>query len=128
MITEYREVVLVGGQLWNLGKWDTQERQEEVVNRPFPGPLEAPDGWDYQITYRTVETNPLPEGAVTTFEEVFFDREGSLRLVSQAGELELETLRVSRTVELRDLMDAVNLGIATDAERARAIELRALLK
>lgn len=127
-MTSTEKVITINGRLENLGAWDYKPYQHEIINRPFPGPLEAPEDWDYQITYEERYANPLPEGAVEEELEVFFDRDGTLRRVDQAAEFELATRLAEASVELNDLMIDITLGLATAEQIERAKTLRALLK
>lgn len=127
MIT-IEKVITVNGRLVNLGEWDYKPYQHEIVNNPFPGPMEAPHDWDYKITYEERYANPLPEGAIEEELEVFFDRDGTLRRVDQAAEFELATRLAEASVELNDLMIDITLGLATAEQIDRARVLRAALK
>lgn len=128
MTTTVEKVITVDGRLENLGTWDFQPYEVEVINNPFPGPLKAPEGWDYKITYRTEYANPLPAGAIEEDLEVFYDRQGSLRRVDQAAELELETKVRAAKVELKELILDIQLGLASPEEIERAKTLRVFLK
>jgi hypothetical protein len=127
MIT-LEKVVTLDGDLINIGAWDFKPYKVEVINNPFPGPMEAPDDWDFHISYREEIGNPLPEGAIEAELEVFFDRAGSARLVDQAADLELVSRVNSATVELSSLMTDALLGLASPDELDRAKALRLFLK
>lgn len=127
MIT-LEKVVTLDGNLINIGAWDFKPYNVEVINNPFPGPMEAPDDWDFQITYREEIGNPLPEGAIEEELEVFFDRAGSARLVDQAADLELVSRVNAAAAELGSLMMDALLGLASPDELERAKSLRMFLK
>lgn len=127
MIT-VEKVVIVDGRLENIGDWDFMPYEVEIIGNPFPGPMDAPPGWDFQISYERRFANPLPEGAIIDEREVFFDRAGSARLVDQAAELEHISRVQAAAKEFDELWKDVSLGLATPEETARAAELRTFLK
>lgn len=123
------KVIMVGGEIENNGwDWDYQEFDVAVINNPFPGPMTAPEDWDFQVTYEKQIGNPLPEGATFEDIEVFIDGDGRMRPASKAAEIDLAAQIIAAKAELSDLALAVNLGEATDAEKARASELRQFIK
>lgn len=122
------KVITLDGELINLGEWDYMPYSDEVIGNPFPGPMSAPADWDFQITYIPRVGNPLPEGAIEEEQDVFFDRVGKLRLVAQAAEYEKITRLAKAKEELSLLMPKVQLGLATDEQKARSVELYLLVE
>lgn len=122
------KVITVNGRLVNRGDWDYAVATEEDITNPYRGEDEPPSDWDYGIAITHTVMNPLPEGAIEEELEVFYDRNGTLRLARDAAAFELESRIVSAKVELDTLMMDITLGLATDAQKARAVELRARLK
>ena len=118
------QVIMLNGEIENLGwEWDAQPYQVEIVNNPFPGPLEAPEDWNFQIAYEEREANPLPEGATFEDLETFTDEGGTLRLASKAAEYDLIARVAAAKDELAGLTLLVNLGRASAAQKARTVEL-----
>jgi hypothetical protein len=125
---EVKQVIIVDGKLENIGEWDYLQYEEEIINNPFPGPMDAPDGWDYKITYETKIANPLPEGAVVDELEVFYDRLGTARLVDSAADFELESRLIAAKAEFEELWVDIKFDLASDEEVERAKVLRAFIK
>ena len=122
------KVITLGGKIINRGDWECQVYYVDKVNRPFPGPLEAPDDWDYEITKERIEGNPLPEGAIEEDLDIFFDRQETLRRVDEAHLFERESRMASASGELSELLIDIQLGVASPEEVERARELRVFLK
>lgn len=125
---EMKKVITLDGKIINLGPWDYQVYQVDVVGNPFPGPMAAPDDWDHQIYQQDVVGNPLPDGATEEDLDVFFDRQGVLRLVRDAEAMELESRIASANAELSELLIDIQLGMANPEDVERAKELRTFLK
>jgi hypothetical protein len=118
------QVIMLNGQIENNGwVWDSQPYNVEVIGNPFPGPMEAPEGWDFQITYEEHHANPLPEGATFEDVETFIDSAGTMRLESERAQFDLITQVAAARDELAGLTLLVNLGRATAAQKARTVEL-----
>lgn len=126
MIT-IEKVITVNGRLENRGDWDYQVSTEEETTNPCDM-IPAPIDWDYGVKIVSTINNPLPEGAIEEELEVFFDRFGTLRLARDAASFELDSRIAAANIELAELMADVTLGLATDADKARAVELRTFIK
>lgn len=126
MIT-FEKVITVNGRLVNRGEWDYQiTTTEEIANPCELNP--APVDWDYGVKTVSTINSPLPEGAIEEDIEIFFDRSGTLRLVRDSASFEIESRIAAANIELAALMTDITLGLATDAQRALAVELRTFIK
>lgn len=121
-------VITQNGALINKGEWEYMVVTDEVVTNPYVGDGEPPEGWDFGVVTTHTITNPLPEGALDEDLDVFYDREGVLRLVRDAEGMESESRRQAASVELSELLIDIQLGMANPEEVERAKELRTLLK
>lgn len=127
------KVYTLDGNIINVGDWDLQIVSEQIIGRPFPGPLTTPpDDWDYQISFVDWVTNPLPEGAIEEDIEIYYDSKGSIQRLSDkerldALELAAETLKAYEA-ELTSIMRYVGLGDATQEQVDRAKFLRDYIK
>lgn len=122
------KVFTLEGEIINVGDWDYQVYLAPVVNNPFPGPMEAPDDWDFQITNEEFIGNPLPEGAIEEDLEIIYDSFGRVRRAEESAKYELIAQIEDAKKELNSLMVDIQLGIATQEEIDRAIELRVFIK
>lgn len=121
-------VITQNGALINKGEWEYMVVTDEVVTNPYVGDGEPPEGWDFGVVTTHTITNPLPEGALDEDLDVFYDREGVLRLVRDAETMESESRHQAASAELAELLIDVQLGLASPEEIERAKELRAFLK
>ena len=121
-------VITQNGALINKGEWVYMVVTDEVITNPYVGDGEPPDGWDFGVVTTHTITNPLPEGALDEDLDVFYDREGVLRLVRDASAFEEESRRQAASAELSNLMVDVQLGLASPEEVERAQALRTYLK
>lgn len=121
-------VITQNGALINKGEWEYMVVTDEVITNPYVGDGEPPDGWDFGVVTTHTITNPLPEGALDEDLDVFYDREGVLRLVRDASAFEEESRRQAASAELSNLMVDVQLGLASPEEVERAQALRTYLK
>ena len=122
------KVITQYGALINRGEWEYRVVTEETVTNPYVGEDEPPEDWDFGVITTHTITNPLPEGAIEEELDVFYDREGVLRLVRDAEAMESESRRQSASAELSELLVDIQLGMASPEEVERARHLRAFLK
>lgn len=122
------KVITQYGALINRGEWEYQVVTEETVTNPYVGDGEPPEDWDFGLLTTHAITNPLPEGAIEEELDVFYDRDGILRLVRDAEAMESESRRQSASAELSELLIDIQLGVASPKEVERAKELRTFLK
>ena len=121
-------VITQNGALINKGEWEYMVVTDEVVTNPYVGDGEPPEDWDFGVVTTHTITNPLPEGALDEDLDVFYDREGVLRLVRDAEAFESESRHQAASAELAELLIDVQLGLASPEEIERAKELLAFLK
>ncbi|MNJ30867.1 hypothetical protein D3C77_254790 [compost metagenome] len=122
------KVITLNGSIINLGDWDYKVEVIEESTNPYLGEDIPPEDWDWGIVRKFTIHNPLPEGAIEEVLDIFYDRDGSLRLVRDAEAMEAESRRQAASAELSELMVDVQLNMASPEEMERAKELRAFLK
>lgn len=122
------EVIVLDGVIINIGEWDYMAREVEVVGNPYLESEVAPEGWDFQITTEVHIDNPLPEGATKGLHEIFLDNSGTYWLASRKPEVTSLDQLAKDKAELAELLVDIQLGLATPAEVARAVELRTSIK
>lgn len=127
MITTER-VITVNGRLENKGEWDYKIEVKEESTNPYVGEDAPPDDWDWGIVREFIIHNPLPEGAIEEELDIFYDREGCIRLLRDATSYETESRLASATSELSELIIDIKLDMASDEAIVRARELRTFIK
>ncbi len=111
------KVFMLDGKIINVGEWDYQVYQVEVIGNPFFGEGDAPEDWDYQIRFEDVIGNPLPDGATEEDREVVESAKGRLLLVD-----DWRSLREDAYPSTKDQLDAMWKGGEAGQEMAVVVQ------
>ena len=111
------KVFTLDGKVINVGEWDYQVYQVEVIGNPFPGPMEPPADWDCQVTLENVTGNPLPTGAQEIDASIVETAKGRLVLTT-----DWHSLREDAYPSLKDQLDAMWKGGEAAQEMATLVQ------
>lgn len=111
------KVFTLDGKIINIGNWDYQVYQVEVIGNPFSGEGDPPEDWDYQVRLEDVIGNPLPAGAIREDREVIESAKGRLLLAH-----DWQALRADEYPSLKDQLDAMWKGGKAAEEMAVLVQ------